>query len=809
MSKFKGKKSKKKAEPEVPKKRNTILKRKQERQLKKKLKKEGKKQFIESKSKKKEKIEEEEAKKAVIEKEKAKKKERLKKKKENKAKKLEKEQSEQRKNRLLEDNKDEEKEIKRLEKLLGMKRRKSKNLPKSFLDDGLDYLFGSTTGDVAYDGLGSDLEDMGEFEEGGSNAEESGEDGMENASDNDQFDDMMEAQDDSEGEEEISGEEDENEDFDDQNVEDEGEESDYDDGNDPEQSDDENEASENDDENKSDNDGVWEDIYGRKRAKDGSIIGSEGGGVGGGGGKYIPPALRKAAGADKKKDLERLKKQLKGNLNRLAESNMHSIAAQIENMYRQNSRNDMNETIFSLITEAIVSPVNTPERLVTEYAMLIAIMHANVGSEVGAHFIEEFNKLFFQYYRTANLNEDTSKELDNIMVMLAYIFNFRIIDSKYIFELLSLLIESFKPKDIELILVCLRTAGFVIRKADPLAMKNLILEIQNKASTCASSDSRVQFMLDVLLAVKNNNVNKIPNYDPSHFEHLKKILKTFIREGNFVSEMKIGLKDLENADTLGGWWIVGSYYAGNLVGSAEGSREPGGGREPGGDNKEEFSAKLLELARKMRMNTDSRRKIFCIIMSAEDYLDATEKLLKLGTKNQTERDVMFVLLDSSVQEKTYNPFYAHLAVKLSGIERKYRLANQFCIWDKIKLTADMKDSQLENLGKYISHMVREKSQSIAVLRTVHFAEMNKPNVKLLRQVIFDVLLNEKEEDIRLIFEVVSKNPKLNMFREGFKLFLRHFILKKKKHLDKSLDFNKVEERVKLAEFYLTTASLKL
>ncbi len=49
-------------------------------------------------------------------------------------------------------------------------------------------------------------------------------------------------------------------------------------------------------------------------------------------------------------------------------------------------------------------------------------------------------------------------------------------------------------------------------------------------------------MLEVLLAVKNNNVNKIPNYDPSHFEHLRKSLKTYVREGNFVTEMKIGLK---------------------------------------------------------------------------------------------------------------------------------------------------------------------------------------------------------------------------------------------------------------------------
>lgn len=42
----------------------------------------------------------------------------------------------------------------------------------------------------------------------------------------------------------------------------------------------------------------------------------------------------------------------------------------------------------------------------------------------------------------------------------------------------------------------------------------------------------------------------------------------------------------------------------------------------------QVSAKMLELARKQRMNTDVRRNIFCTIVTSEDFLDAFEKLLK-------------------------------------------------------------------------------------------------------------------------------------------------------------------------------------
>jgi len=51
-------------------------------------------------------------------------------------------------------------------------------------------------------------------------------------------------------------------------------------------------------------------------------------------------------------------------------------------------------------------------------------------------------------------------------------------------------------------------------------------------------------MLDILLAIKNNNISKIPQYDPSRIEHLKKILKSFIHKGNSVTQFNVTLEDL-------------------------------------------------------------------------------------------------------------------------------------------------------------------------------------------------------------------------------------------------------------------------
>jgi hypothetical protein len=54
---------------------------------------------------------------------------------------------------------------------------------------------------------------------------------------------------------------------------------------------------------------------------------------------------------------------------------------------------------------------------------------------------------------------------------------------------------------------------------------------------------------------------------------------------------------------------------------------------------------------------------------------------------------------------------------------------------------------------------REKTQSLAVLRVVEFAEMTKQNVKLLRIVLCQILMQKDEQDVVQIFQVILEKKK--------------------------------------------------
>ncbi|OAD57045.1 Nucleolar MIF4G domain-containing protein 1 [Eufriesea mexicana] len=500
---------------------------------------------------------------------------------------------------------------------------------------------------------------------------------------------------------------------------------------------------------------VWEDIYGRKRDKEGNIIYNTN--------RYIPPAVQKVIMHDINlydEKLISLKKQLKGCLNRITEHNVYNISNQVETMYMTNSRNNMNNILSELVLESLVSDVITPDRLISEYMMLIAILHANIGIEVGANFVEKLVKRFFDAME--KLQDITKKELDNIVLIISHLYNFKIFGNKLLYQILNKLMIKFTEKEIELILLILKTVGFSLRKDDPNALKEFIKSVQLKASNENGKNSRIKFMLEILLALKNNNFNKIPQYDPSHVEHLKKIIRNVIRKGNTITQFNVSLEDLLYAHENGKWWIIGSAWSDlNNMNSKVNTKE---------NNKFNFGEKILRLAQKQRMNTDIRKNIFCILVTAEDYLDAFEKLHHLG-------EIIHVLIHCCLQENKFNPYYAVLAQKLCEYNRKYQLTIQYNFWDKLK-TLDIYDNkQLINLAQLLSHLFIEKCLSLSILKIIQFTELDRQTMKFLRQIILGILLHENERSCMQVFERFCISSQLQSFRESLRLFINCFIMK--------------------------------
>ncbi|XP_029313183.1 LOW QUALITY PROTEIN: nucleolar MIF4G domain-containing protein 1 [Cottoperca gobio] len=669
---------------------------------------------------------------------------------------------ESRKKALLEANEDEDREIKKLERCLGLNRRKNKkSLPQSFVADGLDYILGVLGDGSSATGMYDDDDDMDMAKD---NFEKLDKIDSQLSDENEEPGDEMAG----EGSDEDMGS------FDDENeVDDEEEEDDDDDDDDDDEM---VEEEMEDDPGEGDADSADEnekELEEEADAPDTKTSGTTSETVNSAAGKYVPPHLRNAGDDKRKAELEKLKRNVKGLVNRLSEPNMVSISGQLEELYMSCSRNDMNDTLTEVLLAACVTPALMPDRLLMEHVLLVSLLHHAVGLEVGAHFLETVVRKFDVVYK----NPTESKECDNLISIVSHLYNFQVVHSVLIFDILKHLVGAFTEKDIELVLLVLRNVGFSLRKDDALALKELISEGQRKASKLGSKfqdQTRVRFMLETMMALKNNDMRKIPGYDPEPMEKLRKLQRTLIqrRAGGSDMKLRVSLHNLLAADQVGRWWIVGSSWSGAPMIGEQGNTTSTQSTAEG-----KFSAKVLDLARKQRMNTEVRRNIFCVIMTSEDFLDAFEKLLRMGLKDKQEREIVHVLMDCCLQEKTFNAYYAVLGEKFCSHDRRFQMTFQFSLWDKFRELSNLPSSTFNNLVQLVTYFLQMKCLSLSILKVIEFGELDKATVRFLRQVLTKLLNEIEPEDLASIFGRISGIPKLGMLREGLKLFISHFLLK--------------------------------
>ncbi|CAI8022832.1 Nucleolar MIF4G domain-containing protein 1 [Geodia barretti] len=168
--------------------------------------------------------------------------------------------------------------------------------------------------------------------------------------------------------------------------------------------------------------------------------------------------------------IEKLQRNLQGLVNRLSEGNVQSIATQLERMYAENSRNDMNSCLTEVMVKACVGPALFSERFVMIHVLLVAILHNNVGSEVGAYLVQKLaQKLESLLSQPPNYGQ--GKECDCIVLLMANLYTLKIVHCVIIYDIIRKLLETFAERDVELLLLLLKNTGMEIRRDDATSLK--------------------------------------------------------------------------------------------------------------------------------------------------------------------------------------------------------------------------------------------------------------------------------------------------------------------------------------------------
>jgi nucleolar MIF4G domain-containing protein 1 len=499
-----------------------------------------------------------------------------------------------------------------------------------------------------------------------------------------------------------------------------------------------------------------EDIYGHSTTEDAAESKPT---------KYVPPHLRNREDSqDRQEKLLALRRLLNNALNRLSEDTLTSVVQSVSKLYHDYPTSDVNEFLWKNVVSAAVDRPILMSGMIPVYVACLAGVHFQTGETVqlGGHLIEQMICRLMKVRKEES--EEESKEASNLILCICYMYNFGLVHSGFMFDIVRTLIESFSELDIELLLLILSHSGHALRSDDPSALKEIVLSVQTKhqSNSDKSTSSRVEFMISAMGDLKNNKRRKQDSVFSDRSAKLRKLLGRIKSDASRSSDsscLRIRLRDILDAETKGRWWKVGASWVGNQFKhqSEDGDEDDAEGnkasKSPGRDEDEE---ELLKLAAKYRMNTDSRRAIFCIIMGSADCDDAFEKLVRAGLlKNKTERDCVRVLMECCGNEKFFNPFYSHLASRICDYQPQCKFTFQLAFWDTFKQWESVALRKAANLSKLLYHLVAEhQSLKLSMLKPLDMGNLDE--TALIFMTIFFSTMFESIEDPTKVFELFQR-----------------------------------------------------
>uniref|UniRef100_A0A915BSB1 MI domain-containing protein n=2 Tax=Parascaris univalens TaxID=6257 RepID=A0A915BSB1_PARUN len=455
--------------------------------------------------------------------------------------------------------------------------------------------------------------------------------------------------------------------------------------------------------------GIKEDIYGRLvDRKTGEIVSK------GANAEQRLLDLKMGSCSDRNEERKKLEKNLRGIINRLNENTIVSSVKSVGDMFASYAHNDVKEVLFDALYKSAAVGYRLPDRILIEYALFIALLHSTVSVEISSYFVENF---ILRFVGVISSPPD-DKSLENISVLLAEIYNFKVIKASMVKEILHRLEVVISDKLLECSKLILSYSGAVMKSRDSDVLQKCVSDIHIQLSRIPKErhqEQHLRFLVEEFMAIKNANIRKWTDaVDRTLLDHYISIFRGLTKKVGKETELGMSVDDIEHIAERGRWWLVGSAWQPAMSAN---TASPSICVQQ--ENTSKFDHSLLTLARKARMNTTLRRNIFCTLLSSQDEVDAFERLMRLSLKGQQEREIIHICVHCALREPSYNPFYAAVLKHFCAFHKRFKLTMQYALWDRIRELNKLQTWQRPLLAAVIADLILNKSIGITVLKVCH------------------------------------------------------------------------------------------
>lgn len=523
-------------------------------------------------------------------------------------------------------------------------------------------------------------------------------------------------------------------------------------------------------------------------------------------GKYVPPGARGRGSAKL-----RVTRRIRGLLNRVADANASGIADSIIQLFEADEGGVSQDELASIYVTTTLDAVRDGSGV--GYINPYIESHAAIASHVGFRVDESIlamvvvsvvrridvglEKLQVQDEdEEIIMADEASAQTDafGYVVLLCSLYERGAVACTMIYELVRDIAEPFNSERLEILLVLLRQVGAILRQDDPASLKDMIefIHDQSKKATKEQESTKqeetpnvkLEIMLDLINDIKNNKVKKA-----AILERKAKFAWAGAPEVPFSASIRDLLDDEFSSKR---WWSGDGIVSGETGAEGfNGERPKGSAAVPGRNGRSgDGDPDLASLASSLRLNTEYRKALFKAIMSSFNVSDAVERLERMSgfnSKKNHDRDTALVILHCCGSEKTFNPFYALLAERMCLRSRGLRFTFEFALWDILKSipgtgkTGPMSKRKARNFCHMLAHLWASGALSLSALRCVSdFEDLGMDEKSFYVEALMllaSKLSNAETRDATAAFKKVRAETwnGAEEFRIGLALFLRRSV----------------------------------
>lgn len=520
--------------------------------------------------------------------------------------------------------------------------------------------------------------------------------------------------------------------------------------------------------------------------------------------KYIPPHLRQL----ENEETVRLRKQIKSLVNKVTQATIIPCLNDIDKLYRSNARQVVTEIAVDQILTATAEKAQLVDAFTVDAAGFAAAIFKIAGTDFVAHLVARSHEMFREYFNKVFEENPTmvegeeavkNKETNNIISLISALYSLEVIGPKLIYDYIRLLLDpnTFNERNTDLLMRIIQVCGPKLRKDDPFSLKGVAGMAKPAVAKIGTANLsfRTKFMIDNINDLVSNKPRAVKRYAISseRIVSMKKTLGSIKMAGTKSTEpLNLGFDDLKTAGTKGMWWRVGARWDGNKKHQQNNSSENIYSDRDDNDSisvssiSSEVEPDLETAAQSQGMNTEVRRAIFAAIMTGIDVDDGFRRLNTLRLNAKKQKEIPHVLVQCVGSEKDYNMYYALLARRFcAGHQMKY--AFQASLWQTLRrlgegLFDDISDQNIDeeeesdeysgsgsgrqkwdetriaNVARFFGVLVAEGALSLRALRAVNILKAGNKGKEFLTLLVASTLIPLPEMSDRL-YRKLKKGPK--------------------------------------------------